>query len=160
MLPMIFICENNLVSEFSRSDTVVAGRIVDRASAYGVPGVQVDGNDLDAVWAAAAQAVQRAREGEGPSFIEAFTYRMAGHVEAETGFLQGAQYRSSEEVQAWVERDPIQRQRSHLMGAQQVTAEQWAALEARVAAQVEDAVQFAIDSPPPPAEQALQFMFA
>ena len=104
--------------------------------------------------------MQRARAGEGPSFIEAFTYRMAGHVEAETGFLQGAQYRSGEEVQAWVERDPIQCQRAQLLSAQQATAEQWAALEARVAAQVEDAVQFAIDSPPPPAEQALQFMFA
>jgi acetoin:2,6-dichlorophenolindophenol oxidoreductase subunit alpha len=159
-LPMIFICENNLFSEFSRSDTVVAGRIVDRAGAYGVPGVQVDGNDLDAVWAAASEAVQRARNGEGPSFIEAFTYRMAGHVEAETGFLQGAKYRSEEEVQSWVERDPIQRQRAQLLSTQQATLDQLTDIEARVLAQVEDAVQFAIDSPPPPPEQALQFMFA
>jgi len=159
-LPMIFICENNLFSEFSRSDTVVAGRIVDRAGAYGVPGVQVDGNDLDAVWAAASQAVQRARNGEGPSFIEAFTYRMSGHVEAETGFLQGAKYRSEEEVQSWVERDPIQRQMAQLLSTQQATLDQLTDIEARVLAQVEDAVQFAIDSPPPPPEQALQFMFA
>jgi pyruvate dehydrogenase E1 component alpha subunit len=157
---MIFICENNLFSEFSRSDTVVAGRIVDRAGAYGVPGVQVDGNDLDAVWAVASEAVQRARNGEGPSFIEAFTYRMAGHVEAETGFLQGAKYRSEEEVHSWVERDPIQRQRVQLLSTQQATLDQLTDIEARVLAQVEDAVQFAIDSPPPPPEQALQFMFA
>ena len=149
-LPMIFICENNLFSEFSRSDTVVAGRIVDRAGAYG----------LDAVWAAASQAVQRARNGEGPSFIEAFTYRMSGHVEAETGFLQGAKYRSEEEVQSWVERDPIQRQMAQLLSTQQATLDQLTDIEARVLAQVEDAVQFAIDSPPPPPEQALQFMFA
>ena len=159
-LPMIFVCENNLFSEFSRSESVVAGRIVDRPAAYGVPGVQVDGNDLDAVWEAAGQAVQRARAGEGPSCIEAFTYRLAGHVEAETGFLQGAQYRSAEEVQTWVERDPIQRQRAGLLQAQQVTQAQLDAIETRVAAQVEDAVQFAIDSPLPPPEQALQFMFA
>jgi pyruvate dehydrogenase E1 component alpha subunit len=159
-LPMVFVCENNLFSEFSRSDTVVAGRIVDRAAAYGVPGVQIDGNDLDAVWAAAEQAVRRARAGEGPTFIEAFTYRMAGHVEAETGFLQGAQYRSSEEVQAWSARDPIARTGARLLQLGQATAQQLDAIEQRVVAQVADAVQFAIDSPPPPAAQALEFMFA
>jgi len=159
-LPMIFVCENNLFSEFSRSETVVAGRIVDRAAAYGVPGVQVDGNDLDAVWAAAAQAVARARAGQGPSFIEAFTYRMAGHVEAETGFLQGAQYRSGDEVQSWAQRDPILRARTRLLEGAQATEAALAAIEARVAGEVEAAVQFAIDSPPPPPEQALQFMFA
>ena len=159
-LPMVFVCENNLYSEFSRSHTVVAGRIVDRAAAYGVPGVQIDGNDLDAVWEAAGQAVRRARAGEGPTFIEAFTYRMAGHVEAETGFLQGAQYRSSAEVQDWAARDPIARAGARLLELGQATAQQLAAVEERVAAQVEDAVQFALDSPPPPAAQALEFMFA
>jgi TPP-dependent pyruvate/acetoin dehydrogenase alpha subunit len=159
-LPMIFVCENNLFSEFSRSDTVVAGRIMDRALAYGVPAVQIDGNDIDAVWRAAGQAVRRARTGEGPSFIEAFTYRMAGHVEAETGFLQGAQYRSSEEVQAWAARDPIQRACTRLLQMPLVTQAQLSEIEARVAAQVEDAVQFAHNSPLPPPEQALQFMFA
>jgi pyruvate dehydrogenase E1 component alpha subunit len=159
-LPMVFVCENNLYSEFSRSHTVVAGRIVDRAAAYGVPGVQIDGNDLDAVWEAAGQAVRRARAGEGPTFIEAFTYRMAGHVEAETGFLQGAQYRSSAEVQDWAARDPIARAGARLLELGQARAQQLAAVEERVAAQVEDAVQFALDSPPPPAAQALEFMFA
>jgi pyruvate dehydrogenase E1 component alpha subunit len=159
-LPMIFVCENNLFSEFSRSDTVVAGRIMDRALAYGVPAVQIDGNDIDAVWVAAGQAVQRARTGGGPTFIEAFTYRMAGHVEAETGFLQGAQYRSSEEVQAWATRDPIERARARLLQMALVPQAQLSDIEARVAAQVEDAVQFAIDSPLPPPGQALQFMFA
>ncbi len=159
-LPMIFVCENNLFSEFSRSDTVVAGRIMDRALAYGVPAVQIDGNDIDAVWRAAGQAVRRARTGEGPSFIEAFTYRMAGHVEAETGFLQGAQYRSSEEVQAWAARDPIERACARLLQMPLVTQAQLSEIEARVAAQVEDAVQFAHNSPLPPPEQALQFMFA
>ncbi|MFN9504133.1 MAG: thiamine pyrophosphate-dependent enzyme, partial [Rubrivivax sp.] len=128
--------------------------------AYGVPAVQVDGNDIDAVWAAAGHAVRRARAGEGPSFIEAFTYRMAGHVEAETGFLQGAQYRSADEVQAWAARDPIERATARLLRMSLVTQIQLSEIEARVAAQVEDAVQFAIDSPLPPPEQALQFMFA
>jgi len=159
-LPMIFICENNLFSEFSRSEIVVAGRIVDRPRAYGVPAVQIDGNDLDAVWAAAAQAVHRARAGDGPSFIEAFTYRMAGHVEAETGFLQGAQYRSGDEVAAWAQRDPIVRARERLLTSKHATEAQLVAIEAAVSAQVEDAVQFAIDSPTPPSEQALDFMFA
>jgi pyruvate dehydrogenase E1 component alpha subunit len=81
-------------------------------------------------------------------------------VEAETGFLQGAKYRCEEEVQSWVERDPIQRQRVQLLSTQQATLDQLTDIEARVLAQVEDAVQFAIDSPPPPPEQALQFMFA
>jgi TPP-dependent pyruvate/acetoin dehydrogenase alpha subunit len=159
-LPMIFVCENNLFSEFSRSETVVAGRIVDRAAAYGVPGIQVDGNDLNAVWAAAGEAVDRARVGQGPTFIEAFTYRMAGHVEAETGFLQGAQYRSADEVQAWVERDPIARSRARLLESGLVTESILADIEARAEKEVEAAVQFAIDSPLPPPEQALQFMFA
>jgi pyruvate dehydrogenase E1 component alpha subunit len=83
-LPLVFVCENNGFSEFTPSAQVTAGRIADRARAFSVPVAEVDGNDATAVWQAAAEAVGRARDGGGPSFIEARTYRIQGHFEAES----------------------------------------------------------------------------
>jgi acetoin:2,6-dichlorophenolindophenol oxidoreductase subunit alpha len=102
-LPVIFICENNLYGEYSpmRATTPI-DRLSDRAVSYGMPGEQVDGNDVLAVRSSAAAAVTRARSGEGPTLIEALTYRQGGHSRGDAG-----KYRPDEEVAAWKARDPI-----------------------------------------------------
>ncbi len=103
-LPVIFICENNLYSEYSPTHTVVpvADAAADRASAYAIPGVVVDGNDVVAVHETVSDAVERARAGNGPTIIEAKTYRHGGHSRADP-----ATYRPEEEVAEWLSRDPI-----------------------------------------------------
>ena len=103
-LPVVFVCENNLYMEYTPigSVTAVENPAADRASAYGLEPIIVDGNDADAVHAVATTAVDRARGGEGPSLIEAKTYRHGGHSRADP-----AKYRPPGELEAWLERDPI-----------------------------------------------------
>jgi len=141
-LPAIFICEHNMWSEFSPASTVTSGEIVDRARAFGLPATVVDGNDVTAVWRATAEAVQRARSGDGPSFIEAKTYRIHGHIEAEVHFLSST-YRTEEEVQAWRDRDPIARFRKTLLSSGVAQADELDAIDARVRQRVAEASQFA-----------------
>ena len=102
-LPVIFICENNLYGEYSpmRATTPI-DRLSDRAVSYGMPGEQVDGNDVLAVRSSVAAAAARARAGDGPTLIEALTYRQGGHSRGDAG-----KYRPDEEVTAWKARDPI-----------------------------------------------------
>jgi TPP-dependent pyruvate/acetoin dehydrogenase alpha subunit len=105
-LPVVYICENNLYGEWTRMESVTAGgQIAGRAAAYGLPGLKVDGNDLVAVLDAAADAVARARRGEGPTLIEARTYRHKGHSRLDTG----ERYRPAEEVESWLTQDPLPR---------------------------------------------------
>jgi acetoin:2,6-dichlorophenolindophenol oxidoreductase subunit alpha len=102
-LPCVFVCENNLYGEYSPIATTTAvERIADRAAAYSMPGVRADGNDIDDVRATAHEAVLRARDGGGPTLIEALTYRQVGHSRADPGT-----YRPDGELDAWLERDPI-----------------------------------------------------
>jgi acetoin:2,6-dichlorophenolindophenol oxidoreductase subunit alpha len=103
-LPVVFVCENNLYMEYTPIDliTAVANPAADRASAYGLEPVLIDGNDPDAVYLAARRALDRARSGGGPSLIEAVTYRSGGHSRADPG-----KYRPAQEVEAWAGRDPI-----------------------------------------------------
>ncbi len=103
-LPVVFVCENNLYMEYTPIDlvTAVENPAADRASAYGLEPILVDGNDADAVFAVAETAVRRARQGDGPSLIEAQTYRDQGHSRADPG-----KYRPADEVMAWKEQDPI-----------------------------------------------------
>jgi len=157
-LPLILVCEYNGYSEFSASSTVNAGQIADRARAFGIPTDVVDGNDVEAVWASAAIAVERARKGDGPSFIEAKTYRLRGHLEAESGFLQ-APYRSEEEIAQWQARDPIPRLAQRLSELSAMSATDLEALEAKVTEEVKDALQFANDSEPPEMERVLTSVF-
>src|SRR5258708_13699984 len=100
-LPVGFVCENNSFSEFTPAREVTAGRIADRARAFAMPTVEVDGNDVVAVWEAAGEAVSRARAGGGPSFIEAATYRIHGHMEGEVFLLAGGSYRDDTEIGPW-----------------------------------------------------------
>jgi pyruvate dehydrogenase E1 component alpha subunit len=113
-----------------------------------MPGLTVDGNDALAVHEAVSQAVARARHGEGPSFVEGLTYRYRGHYEGDPQV-----YRSREEVAQWEARDPIQRMRD-VLRAQGVSEHRIAALERAVAAQVEEAVDFARSAPPVRIEDA------
>jgi acetoin:2,6-dichlorophenolindophenol oxidoreductase subunit alpha len=102
-LPVIFICENNLYGEYSHmSATTPISKLADRAVSYGMPGEQVDGNDVLAVRSVVGAAVARARAGEGPSLVEALTYRHGGHSRGDAG-----KYRPDSEVAAWKARDPI-----------------------------------------------------
>jgi acetoin:2,6-dichlorophenolindophenol oxidoreductase subunit alpha len=145
-LPLILMCEHNCYSEFSPTDTVTAGELADRAKPYGVPAIVVDGNDAVAVWEAAGAAVARARAGDGPTFIEAKSYRLHGHLEAEAGFVQ-EKYRSDEEIAAWRARDPIPRLAAELERRGCLGADGVRAIEAKVAAIVAAAVEAAEAAP-------------
>lgn len=158
-LPMIFICENNGFSEFSPSKTVTAGAIADRAKPYGVPSSAIDGNDVLAVWQEMKVAVERARSGQGPSFIECRTYRIRGHVEAESTFLPKP-YRSDTEIDEWKARDPIARFATYLRDKGIAGDEDFLAADSEVDRMLRSAIEFAIKGEWPPIEQAQQFMFA
>ena len=111
--PAILFCQNNGWAISVPSNEQFAAPIAARAAGYGMPGVRVDGNDVLAVYAVTRDAVERARAGEGPTLIEAVTYRIGSHSTAD----DAARYRDEEEVTAWRERDPIDRYRTHLLDA-------------------------------------------
>jgi 2-oxoisovalerate dehydrogenase E1 component len=145
-LPALFICENNLYAtevpfvQATRNPSVAA-----RAAAYGLPGVEVDGNDVLAVYAAAGEAVDRARSGGGPTLIECKTYRTRAHSEG----MRDAGYRTAEEVAQWRARDPIKAFRDTLLTGGHASQAELDALEAELRAQIEAAVAFAESSPLP-----------
>ncbi len=144
-LPAIFVIENNLYGEFTPlSLHTRLARLADRADAYGMPGIQVDGNDVWAVYQAVSEAADRARRGEGPTLVESLTYRWGGHMEGET-----AQYRPPEEIEAWKERDPITLWRDRLIAEGLLTPVEAASLKQEVAEQVALAAQKARAAPPP-----------
>ncbi|HEY8870957.1 MAG TPA: thiamine pyrophosphate-dependent enzyme [Candidatus Limnocylindrales bacterium] len=114
MAPVVYVCENNQYMEYTaiRDVTAVEHPAADRASAYGLESIIVDGNDADAVHQTALTAIDRARAGDGPSLIEALTYRHGGHSRADPG-----KYRPEAEVGAWKARDPIPAYRARLEAA-------------------------------------------
>jgi TPP-dependent pyruvate/acetoin dehydrogenase alpha subunit len=158
-LPLVFVCEHNTFSEFSPSKTVTSGEIVDRARAFKLPCSVIDGNDVAAVWQAAKEAVERARGGGGPSFIEAHTYRIQGHLEAEDLFLSGQRYREAGEIESWRGRCPVARLKAQLEAKGATAKAQLTEIESRVMAQVDAAVRFAEESPPADPELAFTLMF-
>ena len=113
-LPVVFVCENNQYMEYTpiRSVTAVEHPAADRASAYGLDSILVDGNDADVMYEIARQTIGKARNGGGPSLIEALTYRHGGHSRADP-----AKYRPDAEVQEWLSRDPVKRYRERLLAA-------------------------------------------
>ncbi len=113
-LPVVYVCENNLYMEYTAIGdvTAVANPAADRASAYGLEPVVVDGNDVDVVYETATRLVERAREGGGPALVEAKTYRHGGHSRADP-----ATYRPADEVEAWLARDPIPAHRDRLLAS-------------------------------------------
>ncbi|MEM3577542.1 MAG: pyruvate dehydrogenase (acetyl-transferring) E1 component subunit alpha [Candidatus Bathyarchaeia archaeon] len=155
-LPVIFVCENNLYAMGTRQSRVMPiENIADRAVAYGIPGVAVDGNDVLAVYEAAQRAVERARKGEGPTLIECKTYRHKGHSRVDP-----ARYRPKEEVAEWLAKDPIKRFKERLLREGVLTAEEIQKIEVDVAAEIEEAVRFAMESPYPAPEEALEDVYA
>ena len=147
-LPVVFVCENNLYATLTPlSKRQVSADVWPRAVAHGLPGVSVDGNDVLAVYEAAAHAVARARGGDGPTFIEAKTYRWREHVGPNFDVELG--YRTQGELDAWVARDPLLRHASTLEAWGVLTAAERLALDADVEAEVADAVRFAKASPFP-----------
>jgi len=155
-LPLLLVCENNGFSEFSPTATVTAGEIAARAQPFGVPGLAIDGNDVQQVWRVAGTAVERARNGEGPTLIEARTYRWRGHVETEASFLSG-KYREEDEIERWRSRDPLQRLHASLLadGVGQTDLE---AIAARVDAIVERSFTLAAADPLPAGTSAFAHM--
>jgi TPP-dependent pyruvate/acetoin dehydrogenase alpha subunit len=153
--PAVFVCENNLYA--ASTNFALTARITDiaaRAAAYGMPGVVVDGMDVEAVYAAARTAVARARAGQGPTLIEAKTYRYRGHSRGDPGG-----YRERDEHAAWMARDPIERLRRRLIGDFVLDAARLDEIEAKAQAMVEAAVEFARQSPEPSPESGLEHVF-
>jgi len=155
-LPVIFFCENNLYSEMTPiKDMVKVERLTDRAAGFGIPGVTVDGYDVLAVYDTTCQAVAHARSGGGPTFIEAMTYRLVGHMIGDT-----EPYRTKEEVARWRERDPLRTFPVRLveeLGVSQAEVEQ---AQAEVTAQMGEIVRFALDSPWPSPDEVTEHVFA
>lgn len=148
-LPCVFFCENNQYAEMTpTAKEASVERLADRGCASGVPGAVVDGNDVEAVYDVTRQAVERARRGEGPTLIEAITYRLTGHMFGDT-----QPYRSREEVESWRARDPLLVARRRL-GERGVSGDAVARVDAEVEAEIQSAVSFARSSPEPPETEA------
>lgn len=155
-LPVIFLVENNQYAEFTplTKHTRVA-TLAERAAAYGIPGVRVDGNDVWAVYETVKRAVEAAREGKGPVLIESVTYRWHGHMEGET-----ASYRAAEEIEQWRQRDPIRRWQEKLLAEGGINESEVQKMAQEVAGQIAGAVHFAEISPQPSLEALTEDVFA
>jgi pyruvate dehydrogenase E1 component alpha subunit len=144
-LPVVFVCENNqyaMSMAIARATAVV--NVAERAAAYAIPGVMVDGNDFAAVAEASFEATERARSGEGPTLIEAKTYRTRGHSRSDRN-----RYRSRDEIEAWAARDPIARFEKEIVALGLATEAQVATIAAEVEKEMADAVAEASASPWP-----------
>ena len=147
-LPVVFICENNLYALSTRVDYAFAiNDLAQRAIAYGFPGVSVDGNDVLAVYETVSEAVQRARSGEGPTLVVANTYRWEGHMVGDPMV-----YRSKEEVEEWKKKDPLARFEKFLLSQGIIDGEKVEELKEEAESIIQEAVEFALQSPEPPLE--------
>ena len=153
--PVIFVCENNLYG--ASTHISMSSRVTDiaqRASAYGIPGYTLDGMDVIQTYESAQRAIARARGGEGPTLLEYKTYRFAGHSRGDPGG-----YRTRDEVAMWRARDPIPRLREALMGEYGRREEELDEIERACRAEVEDAVNFARNSPEPAPDELLSTVY-
>jgi pyruvate dehydrogenase E1 component alpha subunit len=148
-LPVIFACENNQYAEATPAWYAVSiDDIADRAASYNIPGIIVDGMDVFAVYDAAEQAVKRAREGKGPTFLELKTYRYHGHFHAD----QPEKYRTSEEENSWKKRDCIINFEKRVIKQKLFSRKRLDAIKKKIQKEIEDAVEFGLTSPLPPEE--------
>ena len=155
-LPVIFVCENNQYAmSMAVGRATAAANVADRASAYAMPGVIVDGNDFAAVAEASFAATDRARAGEGPTLIEAKTYRTRGHSRSDRN-----RYRSREEIEAWKTRDPIVRFEQEIIALGLATEAQVAAIAAEVEKEMAEAVAEASASPWPAVEDVARDVYS
>lgn len=155
-LPVIFLCQNNLYGEHTTYEKATAvDRIADRAAAYRMPGVRVNGNDPIEMFAAAREAVERARAGEGPTLIEAMTFRFHGHV-----FGDADAYMDKAQKQAAMAADPVPLFRAHLIANGIASEDELAKLEAEIERQIDAAVEFALASPFPEPHELTKDVYA
>jgi TPP-dependent pyruvate/acetoin dehydrogenase alpha subunit len=158
-LPVLYVCENNQYAlSTPLRESAGLPELSERARGYGIPGIRVDGNDVLAVYAAAGEAVRRARAGEGPTLLDCLTYRFFGHFTGDPG--KGITYRSKAEMDEWLARCPIARLRRQLLAEGTLTEEAAQAVEARVETTIAAAAQFGLDSPWPSPEEAIEDVFA
>jgi len=154
-LPVIFVCQNNEWGEHTAYDKTSNVRVAVRAAAYGMAGERVDGNDPFAMYAAAREAIDRARAGEGPTLIEAMTYRFFGHVFGD----QDAYMDKARKAEAMAN-DPVPRFRAKLIETGVASEDLLAAMEAEIETQIDEAVEFALASPFPGVEELECDVFA
>lgn len=154
-LPVVFVCENNRygMSTSTEKSTAVK-QIAERAAAYNMPGVTVDGNDFSAVSEAVDTAVARARAGDGPSLVENMTYRWRGHSKSDRN-----RYRTKEEIADWMSRDPIKQMSELLVSHKIMSEDDVTALEAETEQVIQDAIAFANASPSPDVADATRFVY-
>lgn len=156
-LPVVYVCENNMYAtevpfDYATRNTHVA----ERGASYGIPGIEVDGNDVLAVFEAAGAAISRARAGGGPSLVECHTYRTRPHAEG----MRDAGYRTQEEIDAWKQRDPILQLRQHLEAVGESFGPDLDAIDDEIRAVVAEALEFAMTSPFPGPETATSFIYS
>ncbi|MBI4553158.1 MAG: thiamine pyrophosphate-dependent dehydrogenase E1 component subunit alpha [Candidatus Latescibacteria bacterium] len=158
-LPVLFVCENNQYGEYTAAKHVTAihEHIAERAAAFDIPGLVVDGNDVVAVYEATKEMVDRARAGEGPSLIECKTYRYRGHHVGDGN--PEKTYRTQEETDAWKAKDPIARFQRRLIEAGLATEADLAAWDGEIQQQIQEAVEFAKQSPYPPASEVTDHVY-
>ena len=155
-LPVVYVCENNQYAMSARSDwSVAGGDPARRAAGYGIPGLTVDGMDLFAVNTAASEFVERARRGEGPAYLVCNTYRYHGHHAGDP-----LNYRDKEEVERWRLQDPVERVKSAAVERGALSEAEIAELEQRIEAQIDEAVEFAKNSPEPSVDQLMTDIYA
>ncbi|MBP9015508.1 MAG: pyruvate dehydrogenase (acetyl-transferring) E1 component subunit alpha [Candidatus Atribacteria bacterium] len=154
-LPVVFICENNMYAmSFPAQKAFALPDIAERAKGYGIPGVSIDGNNVLEVYETAQIAIERARQGEGPTFIEARTYRWKGHSKSDR-----QAYRTKEEVREWMNKDPIKFLEKHLR-EETVREEELENIKKQVEREIEEAINFALESPEPTLEEARRMVYA
>jgi len=155
-LPVVFVCENNQYAEATPiSAAMLVRNVADRAVAYGIPGVVVDGMDVSAVYEATLKAVKRAREGHGPTLLECKTYRYEGHEIGDPWET----YRSKDDVEKWKKKDPIANLRQKLLNDGLATHQELDDLEKKVVELIDSAIEFGKQSPSPEPKEAFQDVF-
>ena len=158
-MPAVYVCENNQYAVSTPAAYSVSVRdISERAKAYGIPGVTVDGNDVIAVYEATKEAIERARRGEGPSIVECKTFRWHGHFEGEEAL--GWAYRSQEEIEEWKKKDPIPRFENELKSRNILDDQKIKSTWDEIRNEIEEAVKFAKESPLPEPEDAIKNIYA
>lgn len=157
-LPVIYVCENNMYNEYTHYSETTAGDVLARPKAFGIYAERVDGQDARAVCVAATNAVERAREGSGPTFLLCDTYRYRGH---HVGDVSREYYRSKQEEQKWIaERDPIKLLRNWLIAQNHASETQLEAVAAETKSTIDAAVQFALAAPYPDPSEVQQDVYA
>lgn len=155
-LPVVFVCENNqygMSVPFKKASA--AKNAADRATAYNIPGIIVDGNDIEAVYKVVKEAVDRSRNGEGPSLIEAKTYRWLGHSKSDPRV-----YRTRQEEEEWKQKCPIKRYRQKLINEGTATEEELAKIQEAVEKAIQEALEYALNSPEPKIEEIMDGVYA